>query len=280
MRSSNDSSVRRGTACGARGPVASDCGPSPSPGRVRQAWLSAGRVATCVAAVFAVFAIASVGAVESARADDALAPPTLAALLAGFRTMPGFEARFEEEKTLALLAAPLMSRGRLFFSPPGTLLRRVERPNPHDILIDDHVVRIATPQSADAGTGAPGGASPRARRIETIDLARRADVRPLVESMLWIFSGDLAELESVYAIDYRVLEPVASGRWQLRLAPRREPLSRLIRELAIFGHRHGADRLEITETSGDRTTTRILDANPARRFAEGELERLFGLEAK
>ncbi|MBK7948122.1 MAG: outer membrane lipoprotein carrier protein LolA [Deltaproteobacteria bacterium] len=231
-------------------------------------------------AVIAVFAVASVGAVGSARAADALAPPTLAALLAGFRTMPGFEARFEEEKTLALLAAPLTSRGRLFFAPPGTLLRRVETPNPHDILIDDHVVRIATPASAEAGAGAPGGSSPTGRRVETIDLARRADVRPLVESMLWIFSGDLGELASVYAIDYQVLAPASSGRWQLRLEPRREPLSRLIRELAISGHHHGADRLEITETSGDRTTTRILDANPARRFAEGELERLFGLEAR
>ncbi|MFO0690675.1 MAG: hypothetical protein U0900_18380, partial [Myxococcota bacterium] len=178
----------------------------------------------------------------------------------------------------------------------ATLLRRVESPNPHDILIDDHVVRIATPAStagasgaagspsaapaqAGAAVAAKGGASPAGRRIETIDLARRADVRPLVESMLWIFSGDLAQLESIYAIDYQVLAPASSGRWQLRLAPRREPLSRLIRELAISGHRLGADRLEVTETSGDRTTTRILDANPARRFEAGELERLFGLGA-
>lgn len=255
MRSMNDSSVRR-----VRG-------------------LAAWMAATRVVAVFAVFAVASVGAVAPARADDALAPPTLAALLAGFRSMPGFEARFEEEKTLALLAAPLTSRGQLFFAPPGTLLRRVETPNPHDILIDDHVVRIATPAGAKGSAGATSGASASGRRIETIDLARRADVRPLVESMLWIFSGDLAELESVYAIDYQILAPASSGRWQLRLAPRREPLSRLIRELAISGHRHGADRLEITETSGDRTTTRILDANPARRFAAGELGRLFGLEA-
>jgi len=180
--------------------------------------------------------------------------------------MPGFEARFEEEKTLALLAAPLASRGRLYFSPPNTLLRRVESPNAHDILIREHVVRIATPEAA-------------RRRVETIDLAHRADVRPLVESMLWIFSGDLAQLESIYAIDYHVAAPASSGGWTLRLAPRRPPLSQLIRELAISGHGPGADRLEVTETSGDRTTTRILEANPARRFAAGELERLFGLDA-
>lgn len=210
----------------------------------------------------------------SPTANPEIAPPTLAALLAGFRTLPGFEARFEEEKTLALLAAPLRSRGRLYFAPPATLLRRVDAPNPHDILIREHVVRIATPRS-----GASDSLSDPAREVQTIDLARRADVRPLVESMLWIFSGDLAQLEATYQIDYQALAPSASGRWQLRLSPRSEPLSRLIRELAISGRGQVADGLEVTETSGDRTTTRILDANSQRRFAAGEIEKLFGIEA-
>jgi hypothetical protein len=208
--------------------------------------------------------------------NPAAAPPTLEALLAGFRTMPGFEARFEEEKTIALLAAPLASRGRLFFAPPSTLLRRVDSPNPHDILIREHIVRISTPRDlASPSTGVEpesGG-----RTVETIDLAHRADVQPLVESMLWIFSGDLVQLESTYAIDYQVLRPTSRGCWQLRLVPRAEPLSRLIRELSISGRGRGADRLEITETSGDRTTTRIFEANPERHFAVGEIEQLFGL---
>ncbi len=97
--------------------------------------------------------------------------------------------------------------------------------------------------------------------------------------MLWIFSGDLAQLEAIYQIDYQALAPSASGRWQLRLSPRSEPLSRLIRELAISGRGQVADGLEVTETSGDRTTTRILDANSQRRFAAGEIEKLFGIEA-
>lgn len=228
-----------------------------SPGGPWAAWII-GLALVCGAA--------SARAVESTPGQPA-APTDFAALLAGFRKMPGFEARFEEEKHLALLVAPLASRGRLFFSPPSTLLRRVEHPDPHDILIADHVVRIATPRG-------------QQRQVETIDLAGRDDVRPLVESMLWIFSGDLAALESTYSIDYRVVEPRSSGRWQLRLAPRRPPLARLVRELAISGRGHAADRLEVTETSGDRSTTRILEANPARRFAAGELERLFGPEGR
>ena len=225
-----------------------------------------GRGRRAIAALVALIALAAGAASAASNAD--VAPPTLALLLAGFRTLPGFEARFEEVKTLALLAAPLRSRGRLYFAPPATLLRRVDAPNPHDILIREQVVRIATPGSKD---------SPR--DIQTIDLAERDDVRPLVESMLWIFSGDLAQLEAIYRIDYQVLAPPASGRWQLGLTPRQAPLSSLIRSLSISGRGHAAESLEVIETGGDRTTTRFLDANPERRFAPGEIEVLFGITA-
>lgn len=214
-----------------------------------------------------------------ANAADASAPPTLAALLDAFRTMPGFEARFEEEKTLALLAVPLKSRGRIYFSPPSTLLRRVESPDPHDILIREQVVRIAR-RSAKATTGASEPLAAPARDVETIDLAQRADVRPLVESMVWLFAGDLARLESVYRIDYHPVAPPASGRWQLELVPRAEPLSRLVRALRVAGRGHAAETLVVTEATGDETTTRILEADAARRFAPGELDALFGAGAK
>jgi hypothetical protein len=94
--------------------------------------------------------------------------------------------------------------------------------------------------------------------------------------MLWIFSGDLAQLESTFAIDYHVGASPDRGGWTLRLVPRSEPLSRMIRALSISGEGHAAQGLEIIESNGDRTTTRIFDANPERRYAAGELEALFG----
>jgi hypothetical protein len=262
--------------------------------RVRGRALALGFALAIVAGIAASPASAETVAPVEAH-TPAAAPPTLAALLEGFQTMPGFEARFEEEKTLALLAVPLRSRGRLYFAPPSTLLRRVESPDPHDILIREQVVRIARPRAEttsapppsstaaspkqDTQASASSGAAAVARDVETIDLARRDDVRPLVESMVWIFAGDLAHLESVYRIDYHPVAPAASGRWQLELVPRAEPLSRLVRGLSIAGRGHAAETLVVTEASGDRTTTRILEANAARRFAAGELEALFGTGA-
>ncbi len=206
-------------------------------------------------------------------------PASFGELLEGFSRMTGLEARFEEEKFLALLAAPLRSRGRLYFAPPATLLRRVESPSRQEILIRENQVRISSVGS--------GGAD-RAPAVQTIDLRARGGIRPLVESMIWIFTGDRASLERVYDIDYQRFSgdaaqdmdrPAArpsSGPWQIRLTPKTAPLSDLIRELRVSGRGRGADTMELIETSGDRTVTHILDADPDRTFSPAERLELFG----
>lgn len=203
-----------------------------------------------------------VGAADlRAETEEAASPPaSFGELLARFKETTGLEARFEEEKYLALLAAPLRSSGRLFFAPPSTLLRRIEKPRPRDILVTENRVRI----SDESGE-------------QTIDLDARGEVRPLVESMIWIFTGDLESLERTYRIDYQVLEG-ADGegkRWQVRLIPRQAPLSQLVSELRVSGSGRAADTLELLETSGDRTLTRIIDVNMQRQFDAAERRELF-----
>ena len=226
--------------------------------------------------------VAIFGATADLRAETVeteSAPTSFAELLAGFNETTGLEARFEEEKYLALLAVPLRSSGRLYFEPPSTLLRRVEKPRPQDVLIADHHVRISD------GDG---------RGVQTIDLASRAEVRPLIESMIWIFTGDLESLQRTYRIDYQRISPAvgedegqgdrngdgdaigAGERWQVRLIPRNAPLSQLVSELRVSGRGREADTMELRETSGDRTLTRIIDPNPQRRFDSTERRELFG----
>jgi hypothetical protein len=225
--------------------------------------------------------VAILGAAADLRAetvDTGSAPASFAELLAGFKGTTGLEARFEEEKYLALLAVPLRSSGRLYFEPPSTLLRRVEEPRPQDVLVANHHVRISD------GEG-----------VQTIDLASRAEVRPLVESMIWIFTGDLESLETTYRVDYQRFDPAvgedkgqgdrngdaigAGERWEVRLVPRDAPLSQLVSELRVSGRGREADTMELTETSGDRTLTRIIEPNPQRQFDSTERRELFGFEA-
>jgi len=212
--------------------------------------------------------------------DTTSNPVSFGELLEGFSRMSGLEARFEEEKYLALLAAPLRSRGRLYFAPPATLLRRVEAPSRQDVLIRANRVRIS---SGGSGDGSAESA------VQTIDLTARAGIRPLVESMIWIFTGDRAALERVYEIEYerfsgdvgrdadRGARAASSSKpWQLRLTPRTAPLSKLIRELRVRGRGRGADTMELIETSGDRTVTHLLGADPDRVFSPEERRELFG----
>jgi hypothetical protein len=213
-----------------------------------------------VGLMFAIVTFA--GGARSEGPSNEAPPASFAELLVGFEKTQGLEARFEEEKILALLAAPLRSSGRLFFTPPSTLLRRVEEPRRQDILVRGGQVRM-TDESG----------------VQVIDLDSQGGVRPLVESMIWIFTGDLDSLERTYQIDYRVAddEENKGQRWEVRLAPKAAPLSQLVEELRVSGQGRTADTMELVETSGDRTRTRILAPDLERKFDAAERRALFGL---
>ncbi len=193
------------------------------------------------------------------------APASFAALLADFGTSQGLEARFEEEKFLALLAAPLHSRGVLFFDPPATLLRRIEEPRSQDILVTRTHVRITSGDE-----------------VQVIDLSGVDAVRPLIESMLWIFTGDRESLERNYEVDFRVIDKKGATplRWQVGLVPRHPPLTDLIRELRVSGAGAVADTMELFEVTGDRTVTHIIDAKPRTSWSPAEQRALSGTEPK
>ena len=228
--------------------------------------LSLALVAGQVAAQEAGAGARSHAAKIAARTDAGAARPEgtgavdAASLLHAFSGMPGLEARFREEKHIALLARPLTSEGRLFFTHPGLLLRRVETPRPSEVIINSErvVLRDASGEQA-------------------LDLRARKDLRPFVESLTWILAGNQKALDGVYAVTFepeRGKEP-----WQLTLKPKVEPLSRLIAHIRIQGSGYAVARIEVMETNGDSTLTTILDANPRRTFDAAERTKLFGASA-
>lgn len=184
-------------------------------------------------------------------------PATLAELLGAFGRMPGLEVRFEETKHLRMLAAPLVQRGVIFFRPPGTLLKRVEGARAEDVLVTP--TRVVRRQRG---------------REDVIDLGSRPDVRPLVESMLWIFSGNRADLERAYRVTYT--RSTDTFGYELALVPKGAPLNQLVASMSIRGLGFGVSEIEVRETSGNRTVTRIVSANPERRFTPTEAQQLFG----
>ena len=199
----------------------------------------------------------------AANIEQAKAEPVreLSQLMAAFSRMPGLEARFVEEKRLGMLARPLSSQGRLYFARPGLLLRRVEQPQVSEVIITKDELKVKD-----------------ANGEQRIDLASRPDVRPFVESLTWLLAGDEKSLSSVYKLAFTPSQ--ASGPWQLTLTPKAEPLAHLIAHIRIVGQGLAVSEIQVREKGGDETVTRIVEANPARKFTASELHSLFGIKPK
>ena len=86
--------------------------------------------------------------VVTVAAAPAAAAMTLDQLLARFAGMSGLSARFREEKRMALLAAPLVNEGTLYFAPKGRLARHITTPAPATVLIDEGSLRYADAAAA------------------------------------------------------------------------------------------------------------------------------------
>lgn len=185
----------------------------------------------------------------------------LSQLMSAFSRMPGLEARFVEEKRLGLLARPLTSQGRLYFARPGLLLRRVEQPQVSEVVITPQELKLKD-----------------ANGEQRIDLAARPDVRPFVESLTWLLAGDEKALAGVYKLDF--VPAQEHGTWQLTLTPKAEPLAHLIAHIRIVGQGLAVNEIQVREKGGDETVTRIVEANPARKFSASELSSLFGVKPK
>lgn len=197
-------------------------------------------------------------AASTAVAQDEAAPPTLDALLARFAAAPGFEARFTEEKRIALLAVPVRNEGRIYFAPPGRLLRRVERPDPSVALIADGRLRMR-----------------QGDHVEELSIDENPVLRGFIDSFRAVLAGDGRALARFYESEYT---PSPDGSWSLTLRPRGGALARFLREMQIRGRGIAVSEMRMIEVNGDETRTTFSDVDSARRFSPAEAQRLFRVD--
>ena len=188
------------------------------------------------------------------------APATeMGELLERLGRMPGFSARYEEEKRIAFMSVPLRTSGEMFFVPPHLLLRRVDPPRASLLRIDEETVAFSD------ATG-----------TQTLDLGANETARILAHTFSQVLAGDLPGLRETYTLTFTPeragAEPPAP--WRLELSPRDEALAQAIRGVAVSGRGLRLDEMVVTETQGDVTTTRFQDVDPARRFAPEEVRSL------
>lgn len=193
---------------------------------------------------------------SSPPSPPAAAVTTLDDLLGGLARLPGFEASFREEKTLALLEAPLVSQGTLHFAPPSLLARHMTSPSRGSLVIDGTTMRFGQ-------AGKPAG---------SVDLARSPVARLFAESFVLVLRGDRPALERIYKLEWR---PATAGRWQLTLTPKPPEMARLIAHIVLRGAGLGIRELDIEETGGDRSHTTFGAVNLERRYSADERVRIF-----
>lgn len=179
---------------------------------------------------------------------------TIDALMARFGKMPGLEARFHEEKTISLLALPLVSEGTLHFAPPARLVRHTLGPDGMTLLIDGDTLSFGDESDQ-----------------EQIDLDANPAVRDYVESFLRLLKGDREELDRLWRMEL-------TGRtdaWRLTLHPIIESIRRTLRSMTFEGRGSRIERMVIVETTGDESVTTFSEINPERSYNPAELERIF-----
>ena len=208
------------------------------------------------AAGFALLALVSLARL-AAGAQSAAAPNgplTLEILMQRMASTTGVRAAFREEKQLALLSAPLVSEGMLYFVPPARMARITTRPGVSALVIDGG--RLSYTDE----TGA-----------SDVDLASNRVARALVDNFVVLFAGDLPALRERYAVDF-----TADGTgWRMQLTPKAAPLAKFIASVELRGEGPALKEMAVREADGDYTLTRFERVETDTRFTPEELARLF-----
>lgn len=195
--------------------------------------------------------VAGAAAPESCRYE-------LGELLRTFAALPGIEARFVEERHIALLERPLQTSGVIYYAAPQLFARYTEAPAPSVLIIEAEQIRLL-----------------RGDEVESIAIDVAPVVKPLVKGFLAVLQGDRAALDEAYALD---LQPDASCvRWVLTLTPKAAPLRDFVSRIVIEGQGSEVTVSELSEPNGDRTRTTYTTIDGTRRFSAEEKAKVFRL---
>lgn len=213
-------------------------------------------------------AIAVGGVVVAAPQQTVAGPPakkkgpaTIEGLLDAFANMPGLDAKFREEKHMALLAAPLTNEGTLHFYK-GKLARHTTAPMKSSLVIHEDRLEF-------------GDESGR----EQLDLAGNPVVKLFVDSFTKLLAGDRAAIERIYKVEFSPTDGATQG-WKLILRPKLDPMDKVIERMEVEGEGLVLRRMVVVETGGDETVTTFSDVDVNRSYSAAEVKRIFRVPGK
>jgi outer membrane lipoprotein-sorting protein len=209
-------------------------------------------------------AVASSGPVDPV--DNAAPPATLVSgePARGAATDPIFallklerlRCSFREEKRVALLARPLTSTGTITFDRGRGIARSTLTPRPEHVVLTRTTLRIRTD-----------------KKTEEIPLDKSKDLKAFALIFPTLLRGDRAELERAFDIG---LYGSARDWWALAFTPKTASLKKMVKRVVVFGRRTGVVSLQIIESSGDTTVTRLTDLRRNAEVPDTEIAAAFG----
>jgi outer membrane lipoprotein-sorting protein len=146
--------------------------------------------------------------------------------------------RFTEVKSVAILKQPIESRGTLTYVPPTRIERHTESPREERFVIDRDTLVIERPA--------------KDVRMQ-VRLADYPAVKAFAESIRGTLAGDLGALKRFYRVEL-------DGNWEdwrLILLPSDPALAEFVQRVLIGGSAGAVRRIEILETSGDKSVMTV-----------------------
>lgn len=181
----------------------------------------------------------------------------LTQLFTRFAGMSGMSAKFREEKTMALLAAPLINEGTIHFARPYQFIRRVQTPTASTLLIKEHQLIVAD----DAGT-------------TQFDLQANPAIERFVSSFIYIYAGNQQALQQIYTLELQQQSSQDSA-WKLALVPKDPFIAKALVRIEVEGNDLSIHTMRIFEVGGDQSVTTFTDIKVNRQFTSEELEQIF-----
>jgi outer membrane lipoprotein-sorting protein len=200
-------------------------------------------------------AILLVSGPDRSRAGEA--DPRFETVMAHFAASRGVVAHFREEKTLPLLAQPLVSDGVLYYAPPGRMVRFTSAPEPTSLLLDGDRLRMQDSLG-----------------VEEIDLGSHTAAQQFVDQLLVLFRGDARAMRERYEIEFEWRD----GPWSLRLTPKSLRVRAVILEIALAGRDRALVEMVVRGAAGEVTRTTYRQVDVDRAFRPEELAALFPSE--
>lgn len=149
------------------------------------------------------------------------------------------EIAFEESRFNRLVTEPLLSRGRLIYEPPDTLIKRLETPRRESAVLQDERLAILDAQD---------------REVASIDLWQQPDLQMIYGSIKALLTGDAEALRSAFWVSTEG----GTEAWVLILRPKIDSARTRLEQVRVEGREARLLSFEFLETDGDRSRLRLL----------------------